>query len=58
MFTNQFYYDSDSFQWLWWIQDGAPAHRLREVNDLLLWYFQNRVISLNNGVEWPPHFPT
>ena len=27
--ANQFYFDNGSFQGLRWIQDGAPAHRLR-----------------------------
>ena len=38
--ANQFYFDNGSFQGLWWIQDGAPAHRLREVNNVLLGCFQ------------------
>lgn len=38
--ANQFYFDNGSFQGLWWIQDGAPAHWLREVNNVLLGCFQ------------------
>ena len=39
--ANQFYFDSGSFQVLWWTQDGAPAQRLREFNNVPLGCFQN-----------------
>ena len=42
---------------LWWMQDGAPAHRSRVVSDRLQDLFPNRVVSLNNAVEWPPRSP-
>jgi hypothetical protein len=42
---------------LWWIQDGAPAHWSRAVSNRLQDLFPNRVVSLNNAVEWPPRFP-
>ena len=45
------------FRRLWWAQDGAPAHRRRIVTDRLHQLFGNRVISLNEEVEWPPRSP-
>ena len=45
------------FRRLWWIQDGAPAHRLNGVRDRLQDLFGNRVIALNHDVEWPPRSP-
>ena len=42
------------FRHLWWAQDGAPAHRRRIVTDCLQQLFGNRVIALNEEVEWPP----
>ena len=42
------------FQKLWWAQDGAPAHRLIAVRNLLNEAFVNRVIVLKHDVEWPP----
>ena len=45
------------FRHLWWAQDGAPAHRRRIVTDRLQQLFGNRVIALNEEVEWPPRSP-
>ena len=42
---------------VWWAQDGAPAHRRRIVTDRLQQLFGNRVIALNEEVEWPPRSP-
>lgn len=42
---------------LWWAQDGAPPHRRRTVTDRLRELFGNRVIALNQPVEWPPRSP-
>lgn len=49
--------DNGNFQRLWWAQDGAPAHRLIAVRNLILRKFQNRVIALNTPHEWPPRSP-
>ena len=46
-----------AFRHLWWVQDGAPAHRLRAVTDRLRELFGNRVIALHHAVEWPPRSP-
>ena len=43
-----------TFRNLWWVQDGAPAHRLITVRDRLRELFGNRVIALYQDVEWPP----
>ena len=48
----------------WFMQDGAPPHRTRDVHDVLSKAFDNRVISLDfpgrhngQGIEWPPYSP-
>ena len=46
-----------AFRHLWWVQDGAPAHRLRAVTARLRELFGNRVIALHHAVEWPPRSP-
>lgn len=45
------------FPFIWWAQDGAPAHRLIVVRNLLRELFGNRVVALNHPVEWPPRSP-
>ena len=45
------------YRWLWWAQDGAPAHRLIAVWDRLRELFGERVIAVNHDVEWPPRSP-
>lgn len=45
------------FRNLWWVQDGAPAHRLIAVRDRLRELFGHRVIALYEDVEWPPRSP-
>ena len=45
------------FDGIWWFQDGAPAHRSREIRNLLRQKFEDRVVSLHNDVEWPPRSP-
>ena len=42
------------FRRLWWVQDGAPAHRLVAVKKRLAEVFGNRVIALYHDVDWPP----
>ena len=46
-----------AFRHLWWVQDWAPAHRLRAVTARLRELFGNRVIALHHAVEWPPRSP-
>ncbi|KAF2355747.1 Protein of unknown function DUF4817 [Trinorchestia longiramus] len=38
----------------WWIQDGAPAHRTVVIREKLNELFGNRIITLNQRIEWPP----
>ena len=45
------------FDGLWWFQDGAPAHRTRAIRRSLHQKFENRVVALNERVEWPPRSP-
>ena len=54
-FRDQF--DDDHFLRLWWVQDGAPAHTLLMVRDILMEMFQNRVIALHHDIEWPARSP-
>ena len=42
------------FSILWWVQDGAPCHRLLVVRARLNQIFGERVLSLHNNVEWSP----
>ncbi|XP_038052817.1 uncharacterized protein LOC119725481 [Patiria miniata] len=45
------------FRYVWWAQDGAPAHRLIAVRNRLHEPIHERVIALNYPVEWPPRSP-
>ena len=45
------------FQHLWWMQDGAPAHKVLAVRQRLAKVFGNRVVALYHDVEWPPRSP-
>ncbi|XP_041477271.1 uncharacterized protein LOC121425309 [Lytechinus variegatus] len=38
-------------------EDGAPCHRSRDVTERLTQLFGDRVISLDQEVEWPPRSP-
>ena len=46
-----------AFRNLWWVQDGAPAHRLVAVRERLRELFGQRVIALYHNVEWSPRSP-
>ena len=47
-----------AFRNLWWVQDGAPAHRLVAVRERLRELFGQRVIAqLYHNVEWPQRSP-
>ena len=45
------------FRHIWWARDGAPAHRTRIVMTRLRELFGNRIIALNEPVEWPRRSP-
>ena len=45
------------FDGIWWMQDGAPAHRTVLIRRMLRQKFQNRVVALNHPIEWPPRSP-
>jgi hypothetical protein len=42
---------------IWFMQDGAPAHRANATLALLETHFGDRIISLGAEVEWPPRSP-
>ena len=42
---------------IWWFQDGAPAHRAREVTQRLRAVFRNNFVALNQDFEWPARSP-
>ena len=55
-FNNQ--YLEGMFWGLWWVQDGAPAHRLVEVRDCLNAVFvNNHIIGFGHNVKWPLRSP-
>ena len=55
-FQNQ--YENGVFRNLWWVQDGAPAHRRLDVRNLLSQAFGNdHIVGLGHNVEWPPRSP-
>ena len=39
---------------IWFQQDGAPCHTANATIDLLRTVFENRIISQNANVNWPP----
>ena len=51
------HYVNGMFPDMWWFQDGAPAHRLGLVTERLHILFRERVVSLNEAIEWPPRSP-
>lgn len=54
-FGGQFH--NGHFSRLWWFQDGAPAHRLNQVQEWLSEFFPNHIVALNRETEWPPRSP-
>jgi len=42
---------------LWWMQDGAPAHRAIVVRQRLQQLFPRRVVGIGHATEWPPRSP-
>ncbi|XP_025017224.1 histone-lysine N-methyltransferase SETMAR-like [Tetranychus urticae] len=56
-------YDKEIVSGYWWMQDGAPPHRVQSVIDLLDQNFYGRVIALGyperygRGMAWPPYSP-
>ena len=53
----QYFRQQIVFPILWWVQDGAPAHRLIMVQVRLRELSGHRVIVLYEDVEWPPRSP-
>ena len=54
-FHNQF--ENGMFQSLWWMQDGAPAHKLLAIRQNLEQAFGNRVVALHHDTEWSTRSP-
>lgn len=42
---------------MWWMQDGAPAHRANDVVQFLNEIFPQRWIGLRGPMFWPPYSP-
>lgn len=47
----------DQLNYLWFQQDGCPAHNIRAVQTLLRHTFQDRIISNGGPVNWPARSP-
>ena len=46
--------EEDDMNVIWFQQDGATCHTANVIIDLLRTVFENRIISLNSDVNWPP----
>ena len=42
---------------LWWVQDGATAHRTNNVRDRIRAFFGRRVIAMGHDHDWPARSP-
>ena len=49
--------EDQDIQNIWWFQDGAPPHRLRDVTQRLRAVFRHNLVALNQDMEWPPRSP-
>ena len=47
----------EHFNQIWWLQDGAPAHRTNIVKTRLSDVFNHRIIGIGFDTEWPPRSP-
>lgn len=47
----------DEFRRTWFQQDGCPAHNTIQVRNFLREQFDERIISLNGPISWPPRSP-
>ena len=46
--------EEDDMDDIWFYQDGATCHTANVTIDLLRTVFENRIISRNSDVNWPP----
>ena len=46
--------EEDDMDDIWFQQDGATCHTTNIIIDLLRTVFENRIISRNSDVNWPP----
>ena len=54
---NKFWFpkiEEDDMDDIWFQQDGATCHTANVTFDLFLTVFENRIISRNSDVNWPP----
>ena len=51
------YLAGDALHNVWWFQEGAPAHRLRDVRNVLTHTSGDRLVALGTNVEWPARSP-
>lgn len=42
---------------IWYQQDGCPAHNTREVQELLMQEFNNKLIANHGPISWPARSP-
>ena len=42
---------------IWWLQDGAPAHRPLIIRERLHELFGDHIVALNHDIEWPARSP-
>ena len=46
--------EEDNMDNIWFQKDGAICHTANVTTDLLFTVFENRIISRNSDVNWPP----
>ena len=46
-----------AFRRVWYMQDGAPAHRALPVRNRLQELFGNRVVGMGHEIDWPARSP-
>ena len=46
-----------AFRRVWYMQDGAPAHRALPVRNRLQELFGNRVVGMGHQIDWPAKIP-
>ena len=50
-------HEEEDIQNIWWFQDGAPPHRLRDVTQRQRSVFRPNLVALHQDVEWPARSP-
>ena len=50
-------HEEEDIQNIWWFQDGAPPHRIRDVTQRLRTIFRHNLVALHQDLEWPARSP-